>query len=363
MALIKVKSRGTENVTGAGKNLFINGNMQVAQRGAGPTAAGNGTYNTVDRMMTWNVAGGGQFTGSQSTGHQLATGHDTAYKVDVTTADTSIAAGDYYEILQRIEGKSLQHLRWGTASAQKLQVSFWVRATKTGVQSLFISKQGTGTDYRNVINYTIDNSDTWEYKTIEVPALTASTIANDASTYVQVGWILAMGSNFSNGTAGTWTTNSLYTTSNTVNHMDSTSNDFYVTGVQVEVGDTATDFEYRSFGEELALCQRYCIDLTPTSGTTPYFTGTGAAANSTVAVAHVAFPHQMRATPALVFGAAGDYRIYNGSTLVVTSIGINGMSPVGGGVNFSVSSGLAANTAVGIYSASQSVRSLLSAEL
>ena len=257
MALIKVKSRGTENVTGAGKNLFINGNMQVAQRGAGPTAAGNGTYNTVDRMMTWNVAGGGQFTGSQSTGHQLATGHDTAYKVDVTTADTSIAAGDYYEILQRIEGKSLQHLRWGTASAQKLQVSFWVRATKTGVQSLFISKQGTGTDYRNVINYTIDNSDTWEYKTIEVPALTASTIANDASTYVQVGFVLGMGSGFHVGTAGTWTTGSLYSTANTVNHMDSTSNDFYVTGLQIEVGDTATDFEHRSFGEELALCQRY----------------------------------------------------------------------------------------------------------
>ena len=363
MALIKVKSRGTENVTGAGKNLIINGNMQVAQRGAGPTAAGNGTYNTVDRMMTWNVAGGGQFTGSQSTGHQLATGHDTAYKVDVTTADTSIASGDYYEILQRIEGRNLQHLRWGTASAQKLQVSFWVRATKTGVQSIFFSKQGTGTAYRNVINYTINTTDTWEYKTIEVPALTASTIANDASTYVQVGFVLGMGSGFHVGTAGTWTTGSLYSTANTVNHMDSTSNDFYVTGVQVEVGDTATDFEYRSFGEELALCQRYCIDLTPTSGTTPYFTGTGAAANSTVAVAHVAFPHQMRATPALVFGAAGDYRIYNGSTLTVTSIGINGMSPVGGGVNFSVSSGLTTATAVGVYSASNSIRTIVSAEL
>ncbi len=257
MALIKVKSRGTENVTGAGKNLIINGGMQVAQRGAGPTAAGNGTYDTVDRMMTWNVAGGGQFTGSQSTGHQLATGHDTAYKVDVTTADTSIAAGDYYEMLQRIEGRNLQHLRWGTASAKKLQVSFWVRATKTGVQSLFCSKQGTGTDYRNVINYTINTSDTWEHKIVEIPALTSSTIANDDSTYVQVGWVLAMGSSFQGGTAGTWTTGSLYTTANAVNHMDSTSNDFYVTGVQVEVGDTATDFEYRSFGEELQLCERY----------------------------------------------------------------------------------------------------------
>ena len=256
MALIKVNNRGQSSNLGR-RNLIINGGMQVAQRATAATQAGNGGYNTVDRMMTWSVAGGGTFTGSQSTGHQLATGHDTAYKVDVTGADTSIASGDYYEFLQRIEAKNLQHLRWGTAAAKKLQVSFWVRATKTGIQSLFVSKQGTGTDYRNVINYTINTTDTWEHKTIEVPALTASTISNDDSTYVQVGFILAMGSNFQNGTAGTWTTNSFYSTSNTVNNMDSTSNDFYVTGLQVEVGDTATDFEHRTFGEELDLCERY----------------------------------------------------------------------------------------------------------
>ena len=256
MALIKVKARGTDNVTGR-RNLIINGDMRIAQRGAGPTTAGNGTYDTVDRMMTWSVAGGGTFTGSQSTGHQLATGHDTAYKVDVTSADTSIASGDYYEFLQRIEGRNLQHLRWGTASAKKLRVSFWVRATKTGVQSLFCSKQGTGTAYRNVINYTINTSDTWEHKIVELPALTSSTIANDDSTYLQVGFILAMGSGFQGGTAGTWTTGSFYSTANTVNHMDSTSNDFYVTGLQVEVGDIATDFEHRSYGEELDLCERY----------------------------------------------------------------------------------------------------------
>ena len=290
MTLIKVKSRGTDNVTGR-KNLIINGAMQIAQRGVGPTQAGNGTYNTVDRMMTWSVAGGGTFTGSQSTGHQLATGHDTAFKVDVTSADTSIASGDYYEFLQRIEAKNLQHLCWGTAAAKKLQVSFWVRATKTGVQSLFISKQGTGTDYRNVINYTINASDTWEHKTIEVPALTASTIANDASTYVQVGWILAMGSDFQNGTAGTWTTNSFFTTANTVNHMDSTSNDFYVTGVQVEVGDSATDFEHRSFGEELSLCQRYYSKIT--SIDVSCYVGSG----GTAPTENFTYAQEMRAAP------------------------------------------------------------------
>ena len=257
MALIKVKERGRETVNLGRRNLIINGDMRIAQRSTAAVQAGNGTYDTVDRMMTWSVAGGGTFTGSQSTGHQLATGHDTAYKVDVTSADTSIASGDYYEFLQRIEAKNLQHLCWGTAAAKKLQVSFWVRATKTGIQSLFVSKQGTGTAYRNVINYTINATDTWEYKTLEVPALTASSIANDSATYLQVGFILGMGSGFHVGTAGTWTTGSLYSTANTVNHMDSTSNDFYVTGLQVEVGDTATDFEHRPIGEELSLCERY----------------------------------------------------------------------------------------------------------
>jgi len=312
MALIKVNSRGQSASNGGRKNLIINGDMKIAQRATAATQAGNGTYDTVDRMMTWSVAGGGTFTGSQSTGHQLATGHDTAYKVDVTGADTSIASGDYYEILQRIEGRNLQHLRWGTAAAKKLQVSFWVRATKTGINALFCSKQGTGTDYRNVVEYTINASDTWEHKTVEIPALTASTIANDASTYVQVGFILAMGSAYQSGTAGTWTTNSFYTTANAVNHMDSTSNDFYVTGVQVEVGDEATDFEHRSFGEELTLCQRYFYKFINTGLSdqfnfySPYSPAqiTAGLPNSS-GICPMTFPTTMRASPTVATTISG----------------------------------------------------------
>ena len=302
MALIKVKERGRETVNLGRRNLIINGDMRIAQRSTAAVQAGNGTYDTVDRMMTWSIAGGGTFTGSQSTGHQLATGHNTAYKVDVTSADTSLASGDYYEFLQRIEARNIQHLRWGTASAQKLQVSFWVRATKTGVQSIFFSKQGTGTAYRNVINYTINATDTWEYKTLEVPALTASTIANDSATYLQVGFVLGMGSGFHVGTAGTWTTGSLYSTANSVNHMDSTSNDFYVTGLQIEAGDTVTDFEHRSFGEELALCQRYFYAWT-SSGLSdnlyiksPYASGTPP--NTSASVVYT-FPVTMRSNPTM----------------------------------------------------------------
>ena len=131
----------------------------------------------------------------------------------------------------------------------------------------------------------------------------------------------------------------------------------------MEVGPVATELEQEDISTTLAKCQRYCLDLTPTSGTTPYITGTGACANTVVAVAHVAFPVQRRATPSLVFETAGNYRVYNGSTLTVTSIGINGMSPVGGGVNFSGSSGLTAATAVGIFAANGTDRTLCVAEL
>ena len=115
-------------------------------------------------------------------------------------------------------------------------------------------------------------------------------------------------------------------------------------------------------GVTLSKCQRYLIDLTPNSGTSPYIPGTAAAANSNIAVAHVAFPVQMRATPALVM-TAGNYRIYNGGTHTVTAIQINGMSPVGGGINFTANGALTTAQAVGVYSTGTGIRTLCDAEL
>ena len=255
MTLIKVKIRGTENV-GSRRNLLINGDMKISQRyGTAATQATNSAYFGPDRYRCF-VNGGGAYTVTQDSGHQADTGHDKALKIAVTTADTSIAAGDYYTFLQRIESNSVQHFQYGTSSAKTLTLSFWVRATKTGTHAVHFAKQGTGTDYRHIKEYTINASNTWEHKTITIPGLTASTMANDASTYLQLGWMLKYGSNFQ-GTKDTWTTNSHFTTANAVNNMDSTSNVFYITGAQLEVGDSASDFEYRTFEDELHACKRY----------------------------------------------------------------------------------------------------------
>jgi hypothetical protein len=241
------------------RNMLINGAMQVAQRGTGAIQASSDTYPTIDRFKFF-LSGGGAYTVEQDSGHQADTGHDKAIKIAVTTADTSIAAGDYYSFLQRIESNSVQHLQYGTPSAKSVTLSFWVRATKTGTHAVHFAKQGSGTDYRHIKEYTINTTNTWEHKTITIPGLTAATITNDASTYFQVGWMLKYGSDYQ-GTKDSWITDGHYTTANAVNNMDSTSNTFYVTGVQLEVGDTATPFEHRSYGEELTLCQRYCFQL------------------------------------------------------------------------------------------------------
>ena len=306
MTLIKVKSRGTDNVSGR-RNLFINGDIKISQRYTAGTAtqATNSTYSGPDRWRFF-LNGGGAYTVTQDSGHQADTGHDKAIKIAVTTADTSIAAGDYYSFLQRIESNSLQHFQYGTSSAKTLTLSFWVRATKTGTHAVHFAKQGTGTDYRHIKEYTINASNTWEHKTITIPGLTASTMANDDSTYFQVGWMLKYGSDFQ-GTKDTWTTSGHYTTAAAVNNMDSTSNTFYVTGVQLEVGDSASDFEHRSFDEELILCQRYyqksyVYETVPGTGTQhgSWSTGGHQGGTSTGYIEGVInFERLMRATPTI----------------------------------------------------------------
>jgi len=306
MTLIKVKSRGTDNVS-TRRNLIINGDMKVQQRypiGTATQAPHNG-YAGPDRWKTF-ASGGGVYTITQDSGHQADTGHDKALKIAVTTADTSIAAGDVYSFLTRIESNSLQHLQYGTSSAKSITFSFWVRATKTGTQAVFFSKQGTGQDYNHIKEFTINASNTWEHKTITIPGLTASTMVNDASTYIQAGWMLKYGSTYQ-GTKDTWTTNSHFTTSAAVNNMDSTSNTFYVTGVQLEVGDSASDFEYRSFDEELMLCQRYyqksyVYETAPGTGTQHGFWSTGGHQGGTstgYVEGIINFERLMRATPTI----------------------------------------------------------------
>jgi len=261
MALTTVRPQGMGFVTGR-RNLIINGAMQVAQRGVGPTAIGTGYY-TVDRFKT-QKNNDGAFTTEQSTDHPNGAGN--SLKWAVTTADSSVAADQYLYMSHFIEAQNLQHLLYGTSSAKSLTLSFWVKSNKTGTYSVVIRKLDS-TKYHLVHEYTIDSADTWEKKIITISPTAGSTsfitasagaIANDNGRGLEIVFNLAWGSTYNGATNNVWSSNTNhYATSNQVNWMDSTSNNFYLTEVQLEVGENASDFEHRSFGEELSLCQRY----------------------------------------------------------------------------------------------------------
>jgi len=241
------------------RNLIINGAMKVAQRGTSAVAAGAGTYPSIDRFKAWQGTDGA-FTVEQST--TAPAGFTTSFKAQVTTADTSLSAAQYAQLSHQIEAQNLQHLEYGTNGAKTLTLSFHVRSSKTGSYSITLYKDDT-TRYLFSKSYTIDSANTWEKKTITITPdsnikASGGSIANDNGIGFYVFWNLAAGTNFDDATDNAWSSNtSHFNTNSQVNWMDNTSNNFYLTGVQLEVGEVATPFEHRSFGDELDKCHRY----------------------------------------------------------------------------------------------------------
>ena len=242
------------------RNIIINGAMQISQRSASVTGITGDGYYTLDRWDS-RINTMGTWTQSQSTDVPTGAGFATSLKMDCTTADASPAAGDNVRFFYAIEGQDLQQLKYGTADAEQLTLSFWVKATKTGVNVVTLyqddgTKSISGT-------YTIGTTNTWEYKTLTFVGNTADVIANDNTRGLLCIWQLGAGSDRTSGTLRTtWTAYAVADEAvGQVNNADSTSNDWYITGVQLEVGTVATPFEHRSFGQELALCQRYYYRL------------------------------------------------------------------------------------------------------
>lgn len=271
------------------RNLIINGAMKVAQRGD-VTGHANG-YGGSDRFQ-FASSGATRVAMSRSTVTPTGQGFSNSQRVNCTTADTSLAAGDYAMIRQKIEGSNLQHLLYGTSSAKKLTLQFWVRSGKTGTHIVELYHGDVA--YTNGQTYTIATADTWQKVTVTFDGYQTTALDNDSGIGIQVAWWLAAGSTYSGGTfsSNTWTNTTANRAVGQVNCMDSTSNNFYLTGVQIEVGDTATDFEHISFGEEFTLCQRY-YNAMPVSAGATYQTDGG-----NIPLGNgFHFPTTMRATP------------------------------------------------------------------
>lgn len=274
------------------RNRIINGDMRIDQRAAVTTT--NSSY-TVDRWQLGIVSTGAVQSAQSNDG---PAGFPNSLLFDVTTADTSIAAGEYGVLTQYIEGLNASDLAWGTASAQTVTLSFWVKSTTTGTYCLSLRNQANSRSY--VATYSVASANTWEYKTVAVPGDTSGTWLTTNSTGISIAFCFAVGSTFQT-TAGAWQAGNFLGSSAQVNLLASTANEVRITGVQLEPGTVATPFERRSFGQELALCQRY------------YDTVSGGKLNATrgfqsdVSVRlNVFFQQSMRAAPVVaLLGASG----------------------------------------------------------
>jgi len=270
------------------RNLIINGAMQVAQRGTAEVTAANdtNTYRADRFKFAENTAATVAMSIQDGTGEFAK-----CLKVRVTGTDTSVDSNDRASIQTIIEDLDVKHLQWGTANAESVTISFWVRSN--AAQTYCLNLYNSGTNNRTYIaEYAISSADTWEKKTLTIPGDTTGTWG-----HIGVKWVL-MGGSDKVGSAGwgAWSGSGglEMQTSNQYNWLGAT-NDFHLTGVQLEVGDVATDFEHKSYGDELARCQRYYGTGGNSNGTTTYPSSDGYGRG------WHDFKVQMRATPTMTF--------------------------------------------------------------
>mgnify|MGYP003659319231 CR=1 FL=1 len=238
------------------RNIIINGDMSLAQRATSASSITSGGYHACDRWKE-DMTSAGTWTISQSTTVPTGQGFATSLKMDCTTANGSLSANSELMVQQRLEGQNLQYLKKGTSDAVSTTLSFWVRSNKTGT---YICELQDVDNTRQISkSYTISSADTWEKKTITFPGDTTGALDNNNARSLDCSFYLAAGSDLSSGTLSTtWTAK---TDANRavgqVNLADSTSNEWYVTGVQLEAGTSASDFEFLPVDVNLARCQRY----------------------------------------------------------------------------------------------------------
>jgi len=289
---------GSNPIPGGSKNFVYNGNANIAQRG---TVSGLGGVNYVYGLDGWAAYGtssSARYQMSQDTGPGAAYGavSNNSVKIDITTADTASTATLVSAVIQKIEGQNLQQIRWGNAGALDLTLSFWVKSSKTGTHTvaLWANDGNRGCP----INYTVDSADTWQKISVTFPGDTGGTFPPDDNTaFLVIVFPIHTGSTYE-GTNATWASGEKYATSSTVNLADSTSNNFWFTDVQLEVGSVATSFAYEDHGTTLARCQRY---YTVWTGASTLGMSGVCRSTSAGALGGLYFPTEMRAAPTMAY--------------------------------------------------------------
>jgi hypothetical protein len=289
MSLTKVSSAvlNVDDLYGF-RNRIINGDMRIAQRGTAAVTANNEF--PVDRFMAGNTSDG-SFTAQQDT--SAPAGFTTSIKYTTTTVDATLTGTQNLTVRHRIEGFSVSDLGWGTANAQAVTLSFWVRSSLTGSFGGGLRNSAANRSYP--FTYTISAADTWEYKTVTVPGDTSGTWVVDNGIGIRLDFALGAGPDVS-GTAGAWTSNNHLSVTGAVSVIGTNGATFYITGVQLEKGTVATPFERRPFGTELNLCCRY-FWKTPASTTYGYPSNNATVTSGYFFGQSFSLPVQMRAAP------------------------------------------------------------------
>jgi hypothetical protein len=298
----------TQNTAATGfgfKNRLINSAMMIDQRNAGAsvTPTTDGTY-TLDR---WRVAitQASKFSAQQSS--VVPAGFKNSMLLTSTSA-YSITSGDVFATSQRIEGFNVSDLNWGTSNAQTVTLSFWVRSSLTGTFSGKIGNNAFDRSY--VFSYTINAANTWEQKSVTITGDTTGTWATDNSIGVLIGFCVGAGSTFTT-TAGSWGAGNYWGATGTTSVVGTLGATFYITGVQLEKGSTATSFDYRPYGTELNLCQRYFQMIANGATDVSETLASGMAYSSTEFYYTLRFFQEMRTAPTLT--ATGVVRYYKNS--------------------------------------------------
>ena len=235
------------------RNKIINGAMIIDQRNAGASVTANDGVFSVDRWACIDTVNG-KFSMQQNAASVTPPAGFKNYLGCTSTAATALGATDFYHVRHKIEGFNADDLSWGTSDAKAATLSFWVRSSLTGVFGGSINNSVFNRSYP--FSFTISSANTWEYKTVAIAGDTSGTWLTANNIGIQISFSLGSGSTYS-GTAGSWSGSSLASATGAVSVVGTNGATFYITGVQLEAGDTATPFEHRSYGAELALCQRY----------------------------------------------------------------------------------------------------------
>jgi hypothetical protein len=280
------------------KNRLINSAMVIDQRNAGASVTPVDGQYTVDRWQA-GLSQASKFSVQQSS---TSTNGFTNSLLATSLAATSMGAGDIFAVTQKIEGLNFSDMAWGTASAQAVTLSFWVRSSLTGTFGGSFTNSANNRSYP--FTFTISSANTFEYKTVTVAGDTSGTWLTTNGVGVRLWFGLGMGSTYS-GTAGAWAGAAYFSATGATNVLGTNGATFYITGVQLEKGSTATSFDYRPYGTELALCQRYCFKMSPTSVYGPY--GMGHGVNTTTFRAIIKTAQTMRAQPSVSFTTASGF--------------------------------------------------------